>query len=55
MRNGKKKDNKEEQKYYKKILHAWGKVLFLTEHHTMKVYWGSGGVAPLTDLSNRWR
>jgi hypothetical protein len=22
-------------------------VLFLTEHHTLKVYWGSGGIAPL--------
>jgi hypothetical protein len=21
-------------------------VLFLTEHHTMKAYWGSGGIAP---------
>jgi hypothetical protein len=22
-------------------------VLFLTEHHAMKAYWGSGGIAPL--------
>jgi hypothetical protein len=22
-------------------------VLFLTEHHAMKVYWGSGGIAPI--------
>jgi hypothetical protein len=22
-------------------------VLFLIEHHTMKAYWGSGGIAPL--------
>jgi hypothetical protein len=22
-------------------------VLFLTEHHAMKAYWGSGGTAPL--------
>jgi hypothetical protein len=21
-------------------------VLFLTEHHSMKTYWGSGGIAP---------
>jgi hypothetical protein len=21
--------------------------LFLTEHHAMKAYWGSGGIAPL--------
>jgi hypothetical protein len=21
-------------------------VLFLTEHHAMKAYWGSGGIAP---------
>jgi hypothetical protein len=31
-------------------------VLFLTEHHAMKVYWGSGGIAPrILDLSTRWR
>jgi hypothetical protein len=23
---------------------------FLTGHHTMKVYWGSGGIAPLIFL-----
>jgi hypothetical protein len=23
-------------------------VILLTEHHTMKVYWGSGGIAPLS-------
>jgi hypothetical protein len=22
-------------------------VLLLTEHHAMKIYWGSGGIAPL--------
>jgi hypothetical protein len=28
----------------------------LTEHHTMKVYWGSGGIAPcILDLGSRWR
>jgi hypothetical protein len=27
-----------------------------TEHHAMKVYWGSGDVAPrILDLGNRWR
>jgi hypothetical protein len=29
---------------------------FLTEHHTMKAYWGSGVTAPrILDLSTRWR
>jgi hypothetical protein len=29
---------------------------FLTEHHAMKVYWGSGGIAPrILDLGTRWR
>jgi hypothetical protein len=23
-------------------------VLFLTEHHTMQAYWGSGGIAPFS-------
>jgi hypothetical protein len=28
----------------------------LTEHHTMKVYWRSGGIAPhILDLGTRWR
>jgi hypothetical protein len=31
-------------------------VLFLTEHHAMKAYWGSGGIAAhIFDLSTRWR
>jgi hypothetical protein len=30
--------------------------LCLTEHHAMKAYWGSGGIAPLIlDLGTRWR
>jgi hypothetical protein len=29
---------------------------FLTEHHAMKMYWGSGCIAPhILDLSTRWR
>jgi hypothetical protein len=29
---------------------------FLTEHHAMKVYWGSGGIAQrILDLDTRWR
>jgi hypothetical protein len=28
----------------------------LTKHHAMKVYWGSGGIAPrILDLGTRWR
>jgi hypothetical protein len=28
----------------------------LTKHHTMKTYWGSGGIAPrILDLGTRWR
>jgi hypothetical protein len=32
-------------------------VLFsLTQHHAMKAYWGSGGIAPhILDLGTRWR
>jgi hypothetical protein len=31
-------------------------VLLLTEHHAMKVYWGSGGIVPrILDLGTRWR
>jgi hypothetical protein len=31
-------------------------VLFLTEHHTMDVYWGSGGRgACILALNTRWR
>jgi hypothetical protein len=27
-----------------------------TKHHTMKTYWGSGGIAPcILDLDTRWR
>jgi hypothetical protein len=40
-------------KYILQMLHCTyykgkGKVpaLFLTEHHAMKAYWGSGGIAP---------
>jgi hypothetical protein len=30
--------------------------LCLTNHHTMKMYWGSGDIAPhVLDLSTRWR
>jgi hypothetical protein len=30
--------------------------LCLTNHHTMKTYWGSGGIAPfILDLGTRWR
>jgi len=29
---------------------------FLTEHHAMKVYWRSGGIAPrILDFGTRWR
>jgi hypothetical protein len=29
---------------------------FWTEHHVMKEYWGSGGIAPrILDLGTRWR
>jgi hypothetical protein len=29
---------------------------FLTEHHTLKAYWWSGGIAPrILDLGSRWR
>jgi hypothetical protein len=31
-------------------------MLFLTEHHAMKAYWGSEGIAPpFFDLGTRWR
>jgi hypothetical protein len=31
-------------------------VLFLTEHHAMKAYWGSGSITPcILDLGTRWR
>jgi hypothetical protein len=31
-------------------------VLFLTQHHAMKAYSGSGGIAPrILDLGARWR
>jgi hypothetical protein len=30
--------------------------LCLTKHHTLKAYWGSGGIAPrILDLGTRWR
>jgi hypothetical protein len=29
--------------------------LYLTKHHAMKTYWGSGGIAPcILDLGIRW-
>jgi len=30
-------------------------VLFLTDHHSMKAYWGSGGIAPRILWGTRWR
>jgi hypothetical protein len=31
-------------------------LVLLTDHHAMKAYWGSGGIAPhILDLSTRWR
>jgi hypothetical protein len=31
-------------------------VLFLTEHHSMKAYWGSRGTGPhILDLGSIWR
>jgi hypothetical protein len=31
-------------------------VLFVTEYHTMKAYWGSGGIAlRILDLCTRWK
>jgi len=31
-------------------------VHFLTEHHAMKTYWGSGDIVPrIFDLGTRWR
>jgi hypothetical protein len=31
-------------------------VPFLTEHHTVRAYWGSGGIAPhILDLDTRWK
>jgi hypothetical protein len=30
--------------------------MYLTKHHAMKMYWGSGGIAPhILDLDTRWR
>jgi hypothetical protein len=30
--------------------------VLLTKHHSMKAYWGSGGIAPcILDLGTRWR
>jgi hypothetical protein len=30
--------------------------LFLTKHHAMKTYWGSGDITPnIINLSTRWR
>jgi hypothetical protein len=36
--------------YYLPDIKGKGKVapvIFFTEHHAMKAYWGSGGIAPL--------
>jgi len=31
-------------------------LLILTEHHAMKLYWGSGSTAPrILDIGTRWR
>jgi hypothetical protein len=31
-------------------------VLFFTEHHAMKAYWGSRGIPPrILDIGTRWR
>jgi len=31
-------------------------IIALTEHHAVKAYWGSGGIAlRILDLSTRWR
>jgi hypothetical protein len=28
---------------------------FITEHHAMEAYWGSGGISPcILDLDTRW-
>jgi len=36
--------------------HDWSTVLALTEHHAMKVYWRSGGIARhILDLGTKWR
>jgi hypothetical protein len=38
-------------------LHNKGKVklsLYLTKHHAMKAYWGSGGAAPCISIGARW-
>jgi len=29
--------------------------LFLTKHHAIKTYWGSGGLAPHINIGTRWR
>jgi hypothetical protein len=34
----------------------WNLCAFLTEHHTMEEYWGSGGMAErILDLGTKWR
>jgi len=45
-----------------KIIYIYIKVkvklslFFVTEHHAMKAYWGSGGIHPrILDLGTRWR
>jgi hypothetical protein len=31
-------------------------VLFSTEHHAMKAYWGNGGIEPcIPNLGTKWR
>jgi hypothetical protein len=32
------------------------RVIFVTEHHAMKAYWGSGGIASrILDFGTKWR
>jgi hypothetical protein len=41
------------------VIKGKGKVvslLFLTEHHAMKTYWGSAGIVPrILDIGTGWR
>jgi hypothetical protein len=42
--------------YYKMKVKVKLSLWFLTEHHAMKAYWGSGGIAPrILELDTRWR
>jgi hypothetical protein len=43
------------RKHYARI-EAKGKVVPVLKYYAMKIYWGSGGIAPrILDLSTRWR